>query len=100
MNTFTTSLVCLTYAGHCSREPEEEHSLKAGLIEIMEDFGLKGGGGGVIASLPALSCMPHVADNASKSGINGAPVSCSAWADRQAFISHAFDALNIEDSKM
>lgn len=44
MNTFTTSLVCFTYAGQCSREQGEGHSLKAGLIEIMEDFGPEGGG--------------------------------------------------------
>lgn len=51
MNTFTTSLVCLTYAGQCSGERGEGHSLKAGLIEIIEDFGSEGGGGGVIAVL-------------------------------------------------
>lgn len=81
MTTFTTSLVCLTYAGQCSWEQGEGHSFKAGLIEIMEDFGPEGGGGGVIASLPALSCLPHVVDNASKPGINGSLVSCSACGD-------------------
>ncbi|KAM7376761.1 hypothetical protein PAMP_006469 [Pampus punctatissimus] len=98
MNTFTTSLVCLTYAGQRSREQRD--TLRTELIEIMEDFGPEGGGGGVIDSLPALSCMPPVADNASKPGINGAPVSRSASGDPQAFSSHALDALNIEESKM
>lgn len=53
MNTFTTSLVCLTYAGQRSGEQGEGHSLKAGLIEIMEDFEPEGGLRGVIALLSA-----------------------------------------------
>lgn len=81
MNTFTTSLGCLTYAQQCSGEQGEGHSLKAVLIEIMGDFGPGGGGEGVIASLPVLSCLPHVADSTSKPGISGAPVSCSACGD-------------------
>lgn len=43
------------------------------------------------------SCLPHVADNTSKPGISGAPVSCSACGDRQAYTPHT---LNTEESKM
>lgn len=64
----------------------------------MEDFRPEGGGKGVIASLPALSCLPYVADNASKPGINGAPVSHSVCSDRQAFAPHTSGALNIKES--
>lgn len=71
--------------------------MKAALIEIMGDFGPGGGGEGVIASLPALSCLTHVADNTSKPGISGTPVSSSACGDRQAFTPYA---LNTEKRKI
>lgn len=96
MNTFSTLLGCITYAQHCFGEQREGHSVKAAPIEIMGDFGPRGGGDGVITLLPALSCL-HVADKTLKPGISHTPVSSSACGDQHAFTSQA---LNTEESKV
>lgn len=90
MNTFTTSLVCLTSAGQRSREQGGGTGFEGCLIEIMEDFGPEGGGG-VMASLPARCCLPREADAASKLRIDDAPVNV-CWP--KAFIKQASDALH------
>ena len=72
--------------------------LNTGLIEIIENFGP--GGGRAISALPLiLPSAPMWRTVLQSSGSMVLLVGNTVWGGREAFICHAFDALNIEEQQ-